>query len=215
MICPKCGNTIDGSAVFCPKCGSRATSTENAAPAPTRVSDVSTAQQAQSVAPNSATQAPGNKKKGSWLPLIAIVAVIAIAIFFFGGGNGGQQQQRHTLETDTTQEQLQEWADSLVSYYGIIPCTTQAGVSGNTLYLRATLTISIDTLLGGDYMRYYQGLGVDQMLAQSLFTEATVNALSQTIATWEQNGYSNSQIVWETFDRDGNSLLYRVFTSKG
>lgn len=203
MYCTNCSYELASESPYCPHCGTKASgSTSRSAsagrPAPAPIQEA-----------GAAGQAVAGAKKSKWrlLVVVALVAVVAWGLVGFFGNR--------SLEKDLNDEALQEIATSVKEAHGVIPCDVRVRVSDNTILVCSQLSVGVNTLLGTDVMRYYEGLGIDQAVAQVVFDERTVSELTETCRQLEGAGYSNVEIIYEEIDRDGGVLLSRTFTSNG
>jgi len=64
-------------------------------------------------------------------------------------------------------------------------------------------------------MRYFSGLGLDQIVAQYWFSDEALAQLSRMCAELEKQGYAGTSIVIQVQDRDGGSLASKTVTSSG
>ena len=203
MYCTNCSYELASESPYCPHCGTKTYGgTSRAAsagrPAPMPIQEV-----------GAAGQVGAEAKKPKWrLAVVAVlVAVVAWGLVGFFGNR--------SLEKDLNDEALQEIATSVKEAHGVIPCEVGVRVSDNTILVCSQISVGVNTLLGTDVMRYYEGLGIDQVVAQMVFSEQTVGELTETCRQLESAGYSNVRIVYEEIDRDGGVLLSRTFTSNG
>ena len=203
MYCTNCSYELASESPYCPHCG---TKTFGSASHPASVGRPASTPIQEAGA---AGQAVAEAKKPKWrLVVVAVlVAVVAWGLFGFFGNR--------SLERDLNNEALQEIATSVKEAHGVIPCDVRVRVSDNTILVCSQLAVGVNTLFGDDVMRYYEGLGIDQLVAQMVFDEQTVSELTETCRQLESAGYSNVEIIYEEIDRDGGALLSRTFTSNG